>query len=160
MINENELKLLISILNQVDKFGLDTFQSLCNKVNIGDIDLEFILKLAEQRSLQTNRNDINKLLEQQDDDRKQLISNVLNTLQSRKLTLAKSISLLSEKNINIPKITKKSELYVSLVNELTKLDSRSLFNLTSSINDTVEKSLPDDPKRSLEAWSNVIMKKR
>lgn len=160
MINENELKLLISLLNQVDKFGLDTFHSLCKKVRIGDIDFEFVLNIAEKTNLNKKSNNIDNLLNQQDDDRKTLILAVLNALQKRRFTLARTTSFFNEKNIKIPNATKKNELYTNLVNELVKLDSASLSKLVISIDDSIGNSFKNDPQRSLEAWSKVIMKEK
>lgn len=165
MINENEIKLLLAILSQVDKYGIDTFKSLSKKVSIDGVDIELLHEIAKQRRRppSTTKQNYYDLINQQNNEKRPLILDIIEQLNNKKgLSLAKVASLLHEENIFLPKVSKKNDLYIHLISELAKLDYKILLEVKSNIINSIsaKTSNKDSVDRSLEGWSNIIMKKK
>lgn len=165
MINENEIKLLLAILTQVDKYGIDTFKSLSKKVSIDGVDIELFHEVAKQKRSKTPPPTLHyyDFINLQSDEKRPLILDIIEQLNNKKnLSLSKMSSILHEENIFLPKVTKKNDLYINLIVELAKLDQNTLLETKANIINSISSkiSYKDSVDRSLEGWSDIIMKKK
>ncbi|TQP77018.1 hypothetical protein, partial [Vibrio cholerae] len=90
MINDRELKLLISLLKEIDKYGLDTFDSLREKIKISNsIDLDFISSLYRKLQVRVPRKSIDyhdevlKSLKMIDLERREEIASLISLIKDK-----------------------------------------------------------------------------
>lgn len=164
MITDNELKLLIALLKNVDKYGLQTFLSLKEKLAVSEeLDFNFLEKLSKEKfkNLKQKSNykvEMEKYLDGIEINKKLAVNNLVNSFQSRaKLkNLLEVSSYLNSLGFSDKKISTWQEGIYILVKGLHKYNFD--LNYIDKIQNDFEPPLDDD--RSLERWSEIILSKQ
>ncbi|HDU8697168.1 TPA: hypothetical protein RG731_002396 [Morganella morganii subsp. morganii] len=161
-MTDHEIKLLISLCRQIDKYGIDTFISLVKKLKDTDTlqDLELLIPIAKKRIAITTNSKLNnkkaiELIENAKKEGKKYSDKLINIYETLKSN--NSTSTISEINhfLSIhgkkkPTLNGKERLITYLINEL--LNNEDLLIEASHFFKN------DD--RSLSAWSDIIMKNK
>lgn len=164
MMTDNELKLLIALLRNVDKYGLHTFLSLKEKLAASEeLDFNFLEKLSKEKSknLKQKSNykiEVEKYLDGIELNKKLAVNELIKSFQSRtKLkNLLEASSYLNNLGFSDKKISTWQEGIYILVKGLHKYNFD--LNYIAEIQNDFESPLDDD--RSLERWSEIILSKQ
>lgn len=164
MINATEIKLLMALLQQIDKYGIDVFNSLIQKMEHDDpiIDLSSLRKTAANSTKLSHAHNIweektHLLMKAQSDEKLDKIKNCLDIINNKQPF--KKLSGLQDFLINLEMIKKKfksrAEAIYFLTEYLTKVDNKTIESIYTSLEEVAQN---DD--RSLKAWSSVIFKEK
>lgn len=162
MINATETKLLVALLQQIDKYGIDVFSSLIQKLGHDDpiIDLSTLRKVATNTTKRTYvTNDWEEktiaLIKAQRHDKSEKIKTFLEIMNStgpfKKLSDLQSF--INKFEVIKKKFKSRAEANYSIAEYLTKVDDKTIDSIFFSLEEEIKN---DD--RSLKAWSNVIFK--
>lgn len=162
MMNDKELKLLIALLRNIDKHGMDTFLSLSKKIKSSDIPcFDFVKEehmdlIHRNAKLKVDYNDKSmRVLSGFESEYKNAVVSLIKLIKSKDKikNLSAFTSFLNLNGIRIKKVASWDAGIYSLMLILKVKDTNFIRNLV--FEDISEKN--DD--RSLESWSEVIMKK-
>ncbi|MEZ8541921.1 hypothetical protein AB6C74_03700 [Vibrio splendidus] len=164
MMTDNELKLLIALLKNVDKYGLQTFLSLKEKVTKqADLDFNFLEKVAREKSNNFKHKvnykvEVEKYLNGIDINKKLAVNDLINSFQSKSRikNLSEVSSYFNRLGFSDKKISSWQEGMFILVKGLSK--HKFDLNYIAEIQNEFESQLDDD--RSLERWSEIILSKQ
>jgi len=166
MINDKELKLLMGLLREVDKHGLDTFHSLKGKLQDSkSLDFNFItdaiaLRRKSKASPRVDYNvKIDKVLENITEEKNYVFNQLTVALKSKSVikNMVEFTSFLNLHGIQTKKLSSWNEGIFKLVKECESRDINYIDNVYDSYNH-FETSYIDD--RSLDGWSDIILKKK
>lgn len=166
MINDGELKLLISLLKDIDKHGNNTFITLCQKIANSDIkDLENIARLLPFRFAKPNKTTKhNKIinyssllsdeLETVDHKRKEIFQEIIFSFKLKKsIRNLKDLSgYLNSLGVSIKRIRSWDEGFFLFVKEMKGKSIEFLDKIRQEI------GLSNYDDRSLDGWSDIILK--
>lgn len=159
-MNDKELKLLITLLKDIDKFGIDTFLSLSEKIknsglpNLGILKEENIASLHGKTKVNYN-NKMMKVVSSLPPDYQDRITDLIKIIKSKEKikNLAAFSRFFNLNGIEINKISSWDAGIYSLVLILKDKDINFINNL---VFEDESKKIDD---RSLDGWSNIIMNK-
>lgn len=166
MINDSELKLLISLLKEIDKHGTNTFITLCQKIaDSGINDLENIARLLPFRSSTPKKTTkpnktidfsslLNDELETVDYKKKEIFQEIISSFKSKKsIRNLKDLSkYLNSLGVSIKTIRSWDEGCFLFVKEIKGDSIESLDKIRQEV------GISNYDDRSLEGWSDIILK--
>ncbi|KPH57995.1 hypothetical protein [Pseudoalteromonas porphyrae] len=161
MINQDELKLLLALLNTIDKHGLEKFHSLSKKLTGSDsLDFSFLNEAISKRKKLKSQSKpdyvvkTEEIIKKMDNDKKVVVIDLI-TLIKRKSVL-KNLSdfstYLNANGIQTKQIRSWHEGIYRIAYECFHKDMSFINKLSEVLTD----SKKDD--RSLARWSEIILK--
>ncbi len=164
MMNDKELKLLISLLKEIDKYGIDIFQNLIKTLR-GEEDiekLEILFDIAilnkKNKKNQLNYNkEINELITKFNEDKRNIVKKIITILNEKKYikNLNEFTDFLHSYDINNKKTISWAFGTYSLIHKYKEENLDFFEKILIAIKNYESNNAKD---RSLEGWSDIIMK--